>query len=257
MHSAITGKCFISNNLRCIFLKMKTRFKPILSASMSRIYRHIYSGAPVAMISADRYNNSRKVKEEWRRELRVDINRRGFSYITLAGAWNSGGNVSDEMSFFVIGIDRDTGEPVSYDELKDFAMECCEKYEQECVITGVVFGEKIRFELINKDGDVYSVFSAIKFDTPEAMEKLHKRYIKYREEREENFNPETDDYGFGYTRKRKNNNSFAMLNEDEAKLNALKSNFVDILDDVDKYTGLTASERRAIKSCLKRLQVIR
>ena len=161
------------------------------------------------------------------------------------------------MSFFVIGIDRDTGEPVSYDELKDFAMECCEKYEQECVITGVVFGEKIRFELINKDGDVYSVFSAIKFDTPEAMEKLHKRYIKYREEREENFNPETDDYGFGYTRKRKNNNSFAMLNEDEAKLNALKSDFVDILDDVDKYTGLTASERRAIKSCLKRLQVIR
>ena len=236
---------------------MLRRNRAVLAASMSRIYNHIYSGAPVAMISADRYTNSRKVKEQWRRELRVDINRRSFSYITLAGAWNSNGNVSDEVSFFVIGIDRATGEPVSYDEMKDFAMECCAKFEQECVIIGEVVGEKIRFELINADGDVYSTFSAIKFDTPEAMEKLHKRYIKYREEHEEGFNPETDDYGFGYTRKRKNNNSFAMLNDDEARLNTLKSDLTAILDDEDNYEGITESERRAVKSCLRRLRVIR
>ena len=60
---------------------MLRRNRAVLAASMSRIYNHIYSGAPVAMISADRYTNSRKVKEQWRRELRVDINRRGFSYI--------------------------------------------------------------------------------------------------------------------------------------------------------------------------------
>ena len=86
------------------------------------------------MISADRYTNSRKVKEQWRRERRVDINRRGFSYITLAGAWNSNGNVSDEVSFFVIGIDRATGETVSYDEMKDFAMECCAKFDKNVLL---------------------------------------------------------------------------------------------------------------------------
>lgn len=221
-----------------------TRLRPIVSAGMSRIYQHLHSGVPIAMISADRGKSSRRTNETNRCALRVDINSQGYPYITLHGTWHNDDS-SDEISFFVIGLDRYNNEIVSLDELRDFAIDCCQKYNQDAVIVGKMIDNNtntMKFELLKQDASVANTFTYVRFGTPKTFEDLHEKYIQYREKHEPDFNREKDDYGYGYTRKRKNDNAFAMLNEKESELNSLKSSkeySVKELDKILKVCGVS------------------
>jgi predicted SprT family Zn-dependent metalloprotease len=220
------------NDLDAILANIINEADSVCEGDMTRLIQHINSGVPICLVSADRYNYTRKQKEQARKQLRVDINKAGLSYTTLQGNWNSNGNVSNEISFFVIGM-RSNDYVLTNEEMKQIGITWCKKYKQECVIVGSAekkyAGEleknytntnKIKFELLSPDGDVWNTFTAIKFGSPESIKKLHEKYIDYREKHEKDFNREKDDPGFGGTQKHKNvNNEYALLNPDENSIN--------------------------------------
>ena len=206
--------------------------KSLLSANMSRIAEHIYSGVPVMFISAERSENTRNQNELQRKRLVVDIINNDLSFVKIAGSWsdkeqNDTGYepASEEISFMVLGYNRHGNKVMNYDEFKKLAFEWCIKYNQMAVIAGKAIEEttddSVKFELYINDGDsnvsLADTFVQVHFSTPNSIKNVHDKYVTYKKIADE------DNYGFGYSQKNKNSDSaFVMNNKD-------KSEFIDTL----------------------------
>ncbi len=104
--------------------------KSLLSANISRIAEHIYSGVPVMFISAERSENTRNQNELQRKRLVVDIINNDLSFVKIAGSWsdkkqNDTGyeSASEEISFMVLGYNRHGNKIMNYDEFKILAFD--------------------------------------------------------------------------------------------------------------------------------------
>lgn len=206
--------------------------KSLLSANMSRIAEHIYSGVPVMFISAERSENTRNQNELQRKRLVVDIINNDLSFVKIAGSWsdkkqNDTGYepASEEISFMVLGYNRHGNKIMNYDEFKKLAFEWCIKYNQMAVIVGKAIEKttdgSVKFELYINDGDsnvsLADTFVQVHFSTPNNIKNVHDKYVTYKKIADE------DNYGFGYSQKNKNSESaFVMNNKD-------KSEFIDTL----------------------------
>ncbi len=206
--------------------------KSLLSANMSRIAEHIYSGVPVMFISAERSENTRNQNELQRKRLVVDIINNDLSFVKIAGSWsdkkqNDTGYepASEEISFMVLGYNRHGNKIMNYDEFKKLAFDWCIKYNQMSVIVGKAVENttdgSVEFELYINDGDsnvsLADTFVQVHFSTPNNIKNVHDKYVTYKKIADE------DNYGFGYSQKNKNSDSaFVMNNKD-------KSEFIDTL----------------------------
>ncbi|MCD8208315.1 MAG: hypothetical protein LUD72_10295 [Bacteroidales bacterium] len=89
----------------------------------------------LVILSANRTGLDPRINNENTKKLIADIQRTGRSYIPVYGGYHddeTGITDSYEPSFIVTNYDRE-GDVLDFDELKDFAIQMCGKYDQWCV----------------------------------------------------------------------------------------------------------------------------
>lgn len=214
--------------------------KPLLSANMSRIAEHIYSGVPVMFISAERSENSSKKNELLRKKLVIDIINKDLSFVKIAGSWsdkkqNETGYepASREISFMVLGYNRHGNKIVDYDTFKTYALDWCVKYNQMAVIVGKAIEHttdgSVNFEMYTRDSNSSTVeladtFAQVHFSSPVNIKKVHDKYVAYKNISDE------DNYGFGYSQKsKKSDSAFVLNNKDKAEFidNLIKNKTIE------------------------------
>lgn len=112
----------------------KKGFQLVEATTLNRfLTKHANNG--YVAISACRSSNSSEENERLTKSLLNDIESRNYSYIPTYGGYQVNGveNADYEPSFIVCNYNR-KGEPLNFDDLKDFAIEMCDKYNQDSVM---------------------------------------------------------------------------------------------------------------------------
>lgn len=97
--------------------------------------KHAENGYVIISACRDSSNPDMKAQNQQRtRELKTDIQSAGYSYMPVFGGYveNENGEVL-EASFIVFNYDR-TGKPGNFEDLKNFAIAMCGKYNQDSVL---------------------------------------------------------------------------------------------------------------------------
>lgn len=87
-------------------------------------------------ISANRSDMPQERNDEKTRKLIEDIKKSGFSFLPTYGGYRAKNGVEDdyEPSFVVFNYDAKTGEPRDFNELYNYALQWCKKYQQDSVL---------------------------------------------------------------------------------------------------------------------------
>jgi hypothetical protein len=148
------------NNINWLFDNARD-YKALVSSSASRLYTHIESGIPFAIISGFRYYLSKNENIKRNKDLAVDVRSKGYGFIKIEGVWSwidkedNKEYSSSESSFFVIGYNKSTNSVTDYDIFRNDMVEFQTKYEQDGVIVGRKDNENsYRIELIDNNGGV-------------------------------------------------------------------------------------------------------
>jgi hypothetical protein len=125
-------------------------------AGLSRINTHATSGAPYALVTASRHNNSEAENDRLNSELIRSLNAANLGGIQLIGYWQEAGDEkpTQERSFFV---PASGGLPES--EFRKLMANACSKYNQDVVLYSD--GNQIGF--LDKSGSFSPVFGRISF----------------------------------------------------------------------------------------------
>lgn len=86
-------------------------------------------------ISANRSDEPQEVNDKNTRELISDLQKSGYSYLPTYGGYRGKNGIEDdyEPSFVVFNY-TENGEQRDFDELKQFGIELCKKYNQDSVL---------------------------------------------------------------------------------------------------------------------------
>lgn len=139
----------------------------ISEASLSRLYGKYKTGGTFAIITAYRYNKTKRENIQRNRDLRSELNKRGLGVQQLVGHWREcqDPNVSYkdcpknqlvdaiERSYFVSYRENQ----ISLDEFRDLMIELARKFEQD----GVVFGSEGDVKILEKNGNEFSIGSKL------------------------------------------------------------------------------------------------
>lgn len=129
--------------------------KKIDEARMSRvILKHFESG--LVILSSNRSENDAKTNNQLDKALKSDIEGAGFSYVPIMGGYVENRGTPDEVAVFehsfIVYCYKKGGKVADFEELKDFAIRMCNKYQQESVLIYPPKKSKDNPALYNKSG---------------------------------------------------------------------------------------------------------
>lgn len=118
--------------------------KNINEASLSRVWQHVESGRPVALITAFRSENDRQTNIRLNKQLAATIRDLGYGYFFVDGYWIENKDTPEEVhvaedSLFVIGPDPAFRDPTKSNDMQDEVFidamtSLAGKYKQEGVL---------------------------------------------------------------------------------------------------------------------------
>ena len=110
--------------------------KPVLieHITLNRIINK-HGDKGLVIISANRSDQPQEYNDEKTKELISDIQNSGFSYLPTYGGYRSPEGIEDnyEPSFVIFNYDT-KGNEADFEELRNFAVYCCGKYDQDSVL---------------------------------------------------------------------------------------------------------------------------
>jgi len=140
-------------------------------ASLSRVFKHLDSDRPVAILTAFRGNFTYKENVKRNKELAASIKNEGYGYFFVDGHWveEEGNNETDtsEDSIFVIGDKNDSG------RLKSLVIKLMKKYDQDAVVFKSETEKST--SLLFQNGSVESIGKATANKVAQAYTKLRGR----------------------------------------------------------------------------------
>ena len=145
------------------FMANRRPLQVLAESTLDRVVNY-HGENGMVIISSDRGSRGAMGNYVTRKGLIEDIRSRGYSYFTVYGGFRElDGHYGNYETSFVIPSKKPDGSIVPMDELRNFAIEMCGKYDQDCVLIKEP-GKKP--EYVDREGKPFTEYGVFTDDPP-------------------------------------------------------------------------------------------